>query len=214
MDITQFDFDGHKFFPLYDPALSLDRVTITDEESNLFHTTERKLFYRIVRKLGRNTDESMRAVAFLLWLERIGYSHHAVHKVTAWPFHLVVKLANEIAGFLRCLEKETIGGEYIRMYSIRKLCSRHIKLLEFHDKRVKILESVAKIVSEVCVRAFKDIVTGDGEFVDVEGDGMWLAYINPAAVGRPRFNQNVAGGFRQLGFRGNSGSGKFDGSHR
>lgn len=153
----------------------------------------RKLFYRLVHKLGRNVDESMHVVAFLIWLERIRYSHNPVHKVIAWPFHLVDQLADEIAGFLRCLEREKVGSEYIYLFSVRKLCSRHIKLFEFHRRRNRILESVAKIVFEVCKRAFKDILISDREFVDVEGEKMWLDYINP-------------GGFPQIGLGRNSGS--------
>ncbi|KAK1382403.1 hypothetical protein POM88_020138 [Heracleum sosnowskyi] len=113
----------------------------------------------------------MHVVAFLIWLERTRYSHRPVHKVIAWPFHLVDELDNEIAGFLRCLEREEIGSDqYICLYSIRKFCSRHIKLFEFHHKRNRILESIAKIVSEVCKRAFKDILTSDSGFEDVAPD--------------------------------------------
>ncbi|XP_074364005.1 uncharacterized protein LOC141704718 [Apium graveolens] len=155
------------------PCISLKKKSAT-KDFNLFHAIERKLFYRLVHKLGRNIDESMHVVAFLIWLERIRYSHNPVHKVIAWPFHLVDELSNEIAGFLKCLEREKIGSEYICLYSVRKLCSRHIKLFEFHHRRNSILESVAKIVSEVCKRAFKDILIIDSEFADVEGEKMWF----------------------------------------
>lgn len=181
---------------------------ISDLDFNVYYTIDRTLFYRLVHKLGRNVIESMHVVAFLTWLEKIGYSHNAVLKVIAWPFHLLDQLANEIAGFLRCLERKEIGREYICLHSVRKLCSLHIDLFEFHAKRIEILESVRNIVSVVCIRAFKDILTCDSEFVDVEGDRMWDAH-NNLVIEQPPFYNYVGGGFTHLGFRGNFGSGNF-----
>lgn len=182
IDFSCYDYD-HESFALYDPDDFVEKIS--DQDFNLYYTIHRTLFHRLVHKLGRDVVESTHVVAFLIFLERIRYSHNAVYKVVAWPFHLVDQLANEIVGFLRCLERMEIGREYICLHLVRKLCSLHINLFEFHAKRVEILESVRKIVSVVCIRAFKDILTCCSKFVDVEGDKMWYAHNNPVIVPPP-----------------------------
>ncbi|KAL1828101.1 hypothetical protein ACET3Z_006513 [Daucus carota] len=175
--------DKKIYFPLYDPAIHFpDDQKTSDENFNFFHTSDRTLFHRLVHKLGRDVSESIRVVAFLIWLEKAGYSQHAVHKLMAWPFYLLEQVADEIAVFLSCLGREFIGRQFICLFSVRKLCSLHIDLFEFHANRIGILEGVEKIVSEICMRAFKDILTGANEFKDDKGDEMWNDYINPSSI--------------------------------
>ncbi|XP_017233512.1 uncharacterized protein LOC108207588 [Daucus carota subsp. sativus] len=184
--------DKKIYFALYDPAIHFpDDQKTSDENFNLFHTSDRTLFYRLVHKLGRDVSESMRVVAFLIWLEKAGYSQHAIHKLMAWPFYLLEQVADEIAVFSSCLGREFIGRQFICLFSVRKLCSLHIDLFEFHANRIGILEGVEKIVSEICMRAFKDILTGASEFKDDKGDEMWYDYINPSSV-QPTFYHNCA----------------------
>ncbi|KAL1828100.1 hypothetical protein ACET3Z_006512 [Daucus carota] len=184
--------DTKIYFALYDPAIHFpDKQKTTHENFNLFHTSDRTLFYRLVYRLGRNVCESMHVVAFLIWLEKVRYSQNAIHKLMAWPFYLLDQVANEIAGFLSCLGREEIGRQFICLFSVRKLCSLHIDLFEFHANRIQILEGVNKIVSEICMRAFKDILTGESEFKDDKGDEMWYDYINPGSV-LPTFYHNCA----------------------
>lgn len=202
---TEFEFYEYKHrFALYDPASYFEYENISDEHFNIYHTIDRTLFYRLVRKLGRNVDESMFVVAFLIWLERIRYSKNAVHKVISWPFHLIDQLANEIAGFFMWMESNDLGHEFFDSRLLQMLCSREINLLYFREKLSKIIENVRKIVSEVCMRAFRDILTSDSQFVDVPGDRMWFGYnTNPVFVPRPPLYHNVVGGFPQPGVGGN-----------
>lgn len=203
----EFDLCDYDRFALYDPAFYGIKDLISDEDFILFHTIDRKLFSMLICKLGRNVDESMHVVAFLIWLEKIRYSHNAVFKVIAWPLHLVYQLANEVAAFLMCLKNTDLGKEYINLSLLRKLCSRHINLVQFHEKRITILESVNKIVAEDCMRAFKDIVTSNVEFSDMEGDQMWYACSNSVCVPPPYLPNVVGTGyFPQLEFCRNSGS--------
>ncbi|XP_074356609.1 uncharacterized protein LOC141696354 [Apium graveolens] len=198
---TEFEFYEFKHrFALYDPASYFDE-NISDQHFNLYHTIDRTLFYRLVRKLGRNVDESMFVVAFLIWLERICYSKNAVHKVISWPFHLINQLANEIAGFFMWMENKDVGQELFDPRLLQMLCSREINVLYFREKRSKVNESVRNIVSEVCVRAFRDILTSDSQFVDVHGDRMWFGCnTNPVFVPRPPLYHNVVGRFPQPGW--------------
>ncbi|XP_074356607.1 uncharacterized protein LOC141696351 [Apium graveolens] len=203
---TEFEFYEFKNrFALYDPASYFDE-NISDQHFNLYHTIDRTLFYRLVRKLGRNVDESMFVVAFLIWLERICYSKNAVHKVISWPFHLINQLANEIAGFFMWMENKDVGQELFDPRLLQMLCSREINVLYFREKRSKVNESVRNIVSEVCVRAFRDILTSDSQFVDVHGDRMWFGCnTNPVFVPRPPLYHNVVGRFPQPGLGANLG---------
>ena len=182
--------DKKIYFPLYDPAIHFpDDQKTSDENFNLFHTSDRTLFYRLVHRLGGNVCESMHVVAFLIWLEKVRYSQNAIHKLMAWPFYLLEQVANEITVFLSCLGREVIGRQFICLFSVRKLCSLHIDLFEFHANRIGILEGVQKIVSEVCIRAFKDILTGASEFKDDKGDKKWYDYITTV---QPTFYHNCA----------------------
>ncbi|XP_074356617.1 uncharacterized protein LOC141696366 [Apium graveolens] len=202
---TEFEFYEFKHrFALYDPDSYFDDKNVSNEHYNLYHTIDRTLFYRLVRKLGRNVDESKFVVAFLIWLERIRYSKNAVHKVISWPFHLIDQLANEIAKFFMWMENNDSGQEFFNPRLLQMLCSREINLLYFRERRSKIIESVRSIISEVCVRAFRDILTSDSQFVDVQGDRLWFGYnTNQVLVPRPPLYQNVVGGFPQLGLGGN-----------
>ncbi|KAL1828099.1 hypothetical protein ACET3Z_006511 [Daucus carota] len=200
---TEFECYDYDKFALYDPAFYSVEENIRDEDFNLFHKIDRTLFYRLVRKLGRNVEESMFVVAFLIWLERIGCGRDAVHKVTSWPFHLLDQLANEIAGLSMWLDGSNRDPEYRNLYVLLNLLSRDINWLSFHEKRIKILHAVRKIVSEVCRRAFRDILASNCQFVDVEGDPMWYAYINPVVVPPPMYHNGVVR-FPQMEFGGNS----------
>ncbi|KAK1382528.1 hypothetical protein POM88_020263 [Heracleum sosnowskyi] len=184
---TEFDVYQYERSALYDPALNWVEEKMSDQELNLYHTIDRKLFYMLICNLGRNVDESMHVVAFLIWLEKIRYSRNVVFKVISWPLHLVLQLADEVAALLICL-MSTHLDESISMYLLSKLCSGEINLPQFHRNRIKILENVKKVVVEVCMRAFGDILTGG----------------NPVFVPPPVY-PHFAGGFPQLGFGENLG---------
>lgn len=189
---TEFDVYEYERSALYDPALNWVKERVSDQEFNLYHTIDRKLFYMLICNLGRNVDESMQVVAFLIWLEKIRYSRSAVFKVISWPLHLVFQLADEVAALLMCLMSTYLQNESISTYLIAKLCSGDINLVHFHQNRIKILENVKKVVVEVCMRAFRDILTGG----------------NPVFVPPPVY-PHVTGGFRQLGFGENLGPGNY-----
>lgn len=203
---SEFDVHDYDGGALYDPAFYGVEERITDEHFNLFHTIDRTLFYMLIRKLGRNVEESMHVVAFLIFLEKIRYSHDAVFKAIAWPLHLVHHLADEIAALLMCLMRTHVGNEYnINLFLLGILCYRDLNLVRFHQNRSKILENVRIIVVEVCARAFTDILTGGSEFPDLEEVQMWNDGNNPIFVPPPVLYPHVAGRFPQLGFGENPG---------
>ncbi|WOG87992.1 hypothetical protein DCAR_0207225 [Daucus carota subsp. sativus] len=190
---TEFDVPDHyERNSLYDPALLWGPLQISDEHFNLFHYIDRMLFYILFRQLGRNVDESMYIVAFLIWLEKIQYCGDAVYTVISWSLPLIHQLSQEVAAFLLCLHSE-IGDESLNLFLLGTLCSgRDIDVVHFHNNRIKILMNVNKIVVEICTRAFRDIIAG-----------------NPVVV-QPPFHAHVAGGgFPQLGFQETLGSGNY-----
>ncbi|XP_074356569.1 uncharacterized protein LOC141696311 [Apium graveolens] len=191
---TEFDVYEYETSALYDPALSWGWIEerMSDQEFNLYHTIDRKLFYMLISNLGRNVDESVHVVAFLIWLEKIRFSSRTVFKVISWPPHLVFQLADEVAALLMCLMSTDLGDKSISTYLLAQLCFADIDLVHFHQNRIKILENVKKVVVEVCLRAFKDILNGG----------------YPVVVPSPVY-PHVAGGFPQLGFGENLGPGSY-----
>lgn len=133
--------------------------TTSNDDFNLFHSIDRRLFSTLVHNLLINPAESMRVMAFLIWLERSGLSTNSVKKVVEWPWNLIHQLADQILAVLRCAENERFSRQKRTDISLlQKLCQRHVNLLQFHETRIEVLGGVSKIVNEVCVRAFEDLV--------------------------------------------------------
>ncbi|GFY84585.1 hypothetical protein Acr_03g0013590 [Actinidia rufa] len=138
-------------------------VTITPEEFKAFHTIDRKVYARLVLgEGGRDPSESMRVVAFFLWLERNGYDRRLVKRMEGMPLHLVKSVAAETAMCLNSLESERFvfdpqGNDLPFLKSV--LADSRINLKHFYDQRIAVLSGVARIVTDVCVRAFQDIVS-------------------------------------------------------
>ncbi|KAL8090367.1 hypothetical protein AgCh_039734 [Apium graveolens] len=124
--------------------------------------------------------------------KRVRFSSRTVFKVISWPPHLVFQLADEVAALLMCLMSTDLGDKSISTYLLAQLCFADIDLVHFHQNRIKILENVKKVVVEVCLRAFKDILNGG----------------YPVVVPSPVY-PHVAGGFPQLGFGENLGPGSY-----
>jgi hypothetical protein len=136
---------------------------VSQEEFNTFHTIDRKLYTLFVIYLCRDPVESMQVMALWLWLERMGFGN-IVHKMLSLPYTLVNELADEAIICLNCINANQIpsSSENIDIPLIQSLMEKEISLQFFLENRLNGIVGIAKIVDEVCVRAFSDIMQQAG----------------------------------------------------
>lgn len=137
---------AHQSPPLY----------VSQEEFNLFHSIDRQLYTFLVVTLWRDPLESMQTIAFWLWLERSGF-HNAVTKMLSLPSVLVNELADEA---LTCLNFINNGcpSDSPDIPLMQSLIEKEIGLHFFRQNRVSAAQGIARILKEVCLRGFKDIM--------------------------------------------------------
>ncbi|KAJ1428910.1 hypothetical protein SESBI_08624 [Sesbania bispinosa] len=133
---------------------------VTQEEFLLFHKMDRDLYKILVIHLFRDPDECVQILGMWLWLERVGF-RNVVEKIMSFPNLLINEFADET---LLCVSFIN-NGLIVPSSSTRKdipllqsLIENGISLQFFHENRVQALEGVAKVVQNVCVRAFTDIM--------------------------------------------------------
>ncbi|KAK2993714.1 hypothetical protein RJ640_003713 [Escallonia rubra] len=135
------------------------RSTVTNEEFNMFHTIDRELFTRLILNLGRDPAESIQVMAFLLWLEKVGHGRNLVNKLLSWPLTLVNGLADECVACLKCAQTDEFffreGDDLALLQSLTEI---GLSLNYFHENRIGLVRGVTRIVTEICARAFNDIL--------------------------------------------------------
>ncbi|CAL5363531.1 unnamed protein product [Camellia sinensis] len=133
---------------------------ITDEQFNDFHSIDRILYSRLVLGLDRDPAESMQVMALWLLLERGSYNRHLVNKILSLPGSLINSLVDETAKCLKCTEGDrfVFDGKENDIPLMQNLLGREINLRYFHENRIWVLRGVTKIVNEVCIRAFDEIM--------------------------------------------------------
>ncbi|KAF7811630.1 uncharacterized protein G2W53_032606 [Senna tora] len=136
-------------------------VTVTQHEFNQFHKIDRILFTRLVVSLGRDPGEAMKVVAYLVWLEKRSKDFRLVSELLHWPDPSLNDLANEAILALNCIESDhfpydvNIIGVLPLTQSVTQKC---VTIRYLHENRVSIICAVRKIINDVCLRAFPDIV--------------------------------------------------------
>ncbi|KAF7811600.1 uncharacterized protein G2W53_032576 [Senna tora] len=136
-------------------------IIVTQHEFNQFHKIDRILFTRLVVSLGRDPDEPMKVVAYLVWLEKMCKDFRLVSKLLHWPDPSLNDLANEAILALNCVESDhfpynvNIIGVLPLTQSVTQKC---VTIRYLHENRVSIISAVTKIINDVCLRAFPDIV--------------------------------------------------------
>ncbi|KAM4094167.1 hypothetical protein ACB094_06G175200 [Castanea mollissima] len=146
-----------------DPSSPPIRDSISQEEFNMFHTIDRTLFTRLVFNLGRDPAEATQVMALWLWLEKVGEEIDMVYtKILSLPDTILNALVDESVMALTCIESDQFRfssdstSDMIPL--IQSLTKTGVSLRFFHDNRIGIIRGVTKIINEVCVRAFEDIV--------------------------------------------------------
>ncbi|XP_022134123.1 uncharacterized protein LOC111006470 isoform X2 [Momordica charantia] len=142
---------------------SSEFYTVTQEEFITFHTIDRTLFSRMVYTLGRDSDESVRVMGLWLWLEQNGEEFNLVHKMLSLPDALVDALSDEAVMSLACIENDKFPFEpesspSVDIPLIQHVSKTPVSLRFFHENRLRILRGVSKIINDICLRAFHDIL--------------------------------------------------------
>ncbi|RDX75871.1 hypothetical protein CR513_44204, partial [Mucuna pruriens] len=132
--------------------------SITQEEFNLFHKIDRELYKILTIILYREPIESMQIFAMWLWLEKVGF-RNVVKSVLSFPNILINEVAEETIMCINCINNNIITPlESSEIPVLQSLVDKEISLQFLYENRVNALQGVAKMVQEVCVRAFTDIM--------------------------------------------------------
>ncbi|ESW26574.1 hypothetical protein PHAVU_003G130800 [Phaseolus vulgaris] len=135
---------------------------VTQEEFNLFHRIDRQLYKILVMILFREPGECMQVHALWLWLERVGF-RNVVKRVLALPNILINEVADETVLCLNCINNSSFTAppssfENSEIPLLQSLVDKEISLQFLYENRISALQGVAKVMQDVCVRAFTDIM--------------------------------------------------------
>ncbi|XP_020229221.1 uncharacterized protein LOC109810223 [Cajanus cajan] len=138
-------------------------VIVTKEEFFIFHNIDRQLFSRLVVGLGHDTSQSTHVMAFIMWLEKQCKDMKMVKNILQWPEAKLDSLAGEAILVLNCIESSQFPHDGVvndKGLPLIKSIMRNnaISLKYFYDNRVTIIDELTKLLSNVCERAFIDIV--------------------------------------------------------
>ncbi|WJX17359.1 hypothetical protein P8452_07288 [Trifolium repens] len=148
--------------PNPDPGFN---VIVSKEEFNLFYSVDRKLFFRLVKSIGRDTSQAMNIMAFFMWLERKSKDMNLVQKLLSnWSDIMLINLCNESAVVLDYMEFSRFPLNFLPekhfLPSIQHILRRddHLTLNFFYDRRLEIMTEITKLMNDICKRAFSDII--------------------------------------------------------
>lgn len=132
---------------------------VSQEEFNIFHSIDRQLYSILVFNLWRDPVESMQVMALWLWLERLGYDS-VVKKMLSLPQILMNELADEAIICLNCIHNNLISSspENNDIPLIQTLMEKEISLQFFLENRLNGIAGITKIMNDVCIRAFSDLM--------------------------------------------------------
>ncbi|KAK3040353.1 hypothetical protein RJ639_026758 [Escallonia herrerae] len=140
-------------------TMAFSSIYISQEEFNLFHSIDRKLYTLLVSDLWRDPLESMQIIALWLWLERAGF-YNVVKRILSLPHVLINELADEAVTCLNCINNPQFlfSPETSEIPLTNSFMKKEISLSFFHENRLIAIRGVAKVAREVCVRALTDIM--------------------------------------------------------
>lgn len=144
------------------PLFSDGYPPVSNEEFNLFHTLDRKLFTRLVFNLGRDPAESTQVMALWMWLEKKGKEIYLVNKLLhTLPDVLLNVMADESVMVLNCIGSDDFpysSSLEPEIPVIQSTTKTDVTLKFFHEHRLGILRGVTDLFNQVCLRAFQDIL--------------------------------------------------------
>ncbi|KAH7851770.1 hypothetical protein Vadar_016327 [Vaccinium darrowii] len=134
-------------------------ITITAEEYKLFYSIDRRLYTQLTKDLNRDPVECIRIMALWLWLERHFCFAKIVKRILSLPHILINELADEAVTCLNCLAPNPFLtlSDSNDIPLTQNVLNNEISLQFFLENRIKAIEGVANMISDVCV-VFSDIM--------------------------------------------------------
>ncbi|KAJ7964013.1 Rho guanine nucleotide exchange factor [Quillaja saponaria] len=141
--------------------------TVTQEEFNMFHNIDRTLFILLVFNMGRDPAEAIQIMAFWMWLEQTNKDMKMVYNILNFPDDYINMLADEAVMALNVIQRDRFPFECnnnnnnnvdVDLPITQNISNSGVSLRFFHNNRLGITQAVTKIVNDVCIRAFSDIV--------------------------------------------------------
>ncbi|OWM70147.1 uncharacterized protein LOC116195259 [Punica granatum] len=152
-------------FPISTPSPSASAswapFVITQKEINAFHNIDRTLYNRLVIHLHRNPVGSMHVMALWIWFERLGcHKGNLVNLLLGFPDSMINVLADEAVMCLMCIECEDFPPENDQQQipMTQSLTGAPLSVRFFYENRAEIGPAILKIVNDVCLKAFPDIM--------------------------------------------------------
>ncbi|XP_057425683.1 uncharacterized protein LOC130719052 [Lotus japonicus] len=137
-------------------------ITVAQEQFFPFYIIERELYKTLVINLYREAKESMQVLALWLWLERIGYRNVIINICSSSYYASITDLADEGVTCLNCINSTsthlTFDEEDYGIPLMRSLIDKNLSLKFFYENKGLVIQGVATMLQEVCVRAFSDIM--------------------------------------------------------
>ncbi|XP_028797048.1 uncharacterized protein LOC114752471 [Neltuma alba] len=133
----------------------------SQNEFNQFHNIDRILFTRLLVSLGREPNEAMQVMAYLIWLEKMSKDFRLVSKLLSASDSLLRDLVNEVVLALSCIEGDQFPHDSNLIKDLRltqSITQRSVTIRYLLQNREPIVHAITKIINDVCIRAFTDIV--------------------------------------------------------
>ncbi|XP_054786014.1 uncharacterized protein LOC129292489 [Prosopis cineraria] len=140
---------------------STGSVTVSQNEFNHFHNIDRILFTRLLASLGREPNEAMQVMAYLIWLENMTKDFRLVSNLLHASDALLNDLVNEVVFALICIESNQLPRDANAVNDLRLtegVTRRSVTVRYLLENRACIIGAITKIINDVCIRAFTDIV--------------------------------------------------------
>ncbi|KAF3614622.1 hypothetical protein FXO38_35551 [Capsicum annuum] len=133
---------------------------VSDEDLKRFHTVDRRLYGKLINILGRDPTESMKAMAFLQWLERVARDSFFVMNLYDVPSPLLNEVMDEALRCLKCAEEDHFtGNNSCEILLIPHMLKRnYFTLRYFHEIRARVIRGVTYALKMICLRAFDDML--------------------------------------------------------
>nr|KYP53640.1 hypothetical protein KK1_024535 [Cajanus cajan] len=146
--------------PFTDPSTL---VIVTKEEFLSFYNIDRQLFTRLVVGLGRGTSQSTHVMAFIIWLEKQCKDMNLMKNMLQWPDTTLASLVDEVILVINCIESpQFIYDDVVNHNALPVVKSilqnNDTSLKYFYGKRLIIISAVTKILNNICLKVFIDIV--------------------------------------------------------
>ncbi|CAI9091005.1 OLC1v1025921C1 [Oldenlandia corymbosa var. corymbosa] len=150
-------------------------LALSDMEYYAFHHIDRTLFRRLIGSQGhRDPKEAIQIMGFWIWLEReVVDNLTLIKKMLELQMTLVNNLCNETVMCLRCVASEKYPfSDNVQLALMPIFVQRDVSFKYFYENRVWVVKGVAKMVKEVCARAFRDILEEYNRGKEVVYDGI------------------------------------------